>query len=152
MFSGTICIIKVTSAKRRMPSSLILPSTCKRPRESRGMPSGFRLSSNWSERNIGIRKCQPRLPSRISQRSKNPRIALCRGQECWGEHCFEPVMSCLALALNRRQHARAYLDLTESEIQEVLQGSTTRSPRTDAHRGQLGKLSSEVRQEGAGII
>ena len=47
-----------------------------------------------------------------------PKIALSRGEEAWGEHCFEPVMTCLALSLGRRVHARAYMDLTESEIPE----------------------------------
>lgn len=47
-----------------------------------------------------------------------PRVALDRGPEAWGEHCFEPVMACLALSLKRRDHARAYLDLTVSEISE----------------------------------
>ena len=47
-----------------------------------------------------------------------PQIALNRGPTAWGEHCFEPIMSCLALSLGRPLHARAYLDLTESEIPE----------------------------------
>ena len=47
-----------------------------------------------------------------------PKIALNRGPTVWGEHCFEPVMACLALSLGRPQHARAYLDLTESAISE----------------------------------
>jgi hypothetical protein len=47
-----------------------------------------------------------------------PRIALDRGPEVWGEDCFEPVMACLAFSLGHPQHARAYLDLTQSEIAE----------------------------------
>ena len=47
-----------------------------------------------------------------------PKIALNRGPTVWGEHCFEPVIACLALSLGRPQHGRAYLDLTESEISE----------------------------------
>ncbi|MEM1262477.1 MAG: hypothetical protein AAGH76_08775 [Pseudomonadota bacterium] len=43
-------------------------------------------------------------------------IALRRGESAWGEHCFEPIMSCLALAYNRPKHAELYLDATESEI------------------------------------
>ncbi|WP_018971981.1 hypothetical protein [Rudaea cellulosilytica] len=37
--------------------------------------------------------------------------------EAWGEHAFEPFMACLALSLGRRNHARAYLDMTEAEIE-----------------------------------
>lgn len=44
-----------------------------------------------------------------------PRIGFARVQ-AWGEDAFEPFMACLALSLGRRQHARAYLDLSESEI------------------------------------
>jgi hypothetical protein len=47
-----------------------------------------------------------------------PKIALNRGPAVWGENCFEPIMACLALSLERPQHARAYLDLTEGEIPE----------------------------------
>ncbi len=47
-----------------------------------------------------------------------PKIALERGEDVWDEYCFEPVMACLALSMDRREHARAYLDLTESEIPE----------------------------------
>jgi hypothetical protein len=47
-----------------------------------------------------------------------PKIALERGADVWGKSCFEPVMACLALSLEHREHARAYLDLTESEIPE----------------------------------
>lgn len=47
-----------------------------------------------------------------------PKIALKRGEGVWDEFCFEPVMACLALSMGRREHARAYLDLTESEISE----------------------------------
>lgn len=47
-----------------------------------------------------------------------PKIALERGEDAWGENCFEPVMACLALSMGRREHARAYLDRTESEIPE----------------------------------
>lgn len=36
----------------------------------------------------------------------------------WGPDAFEPFIACLALSLGRRIHARAYLDLTESEIEE----------------------------------
>ncbi|MGI9235254.1 MAG: hypothetical protein ACR2RD_16600 [Woeseiaceae bacterium] len=47
-----------------------------------------------------------------------PKIALERGADVWGKDCFECVMACLALSLEYREHARAYLDLTESEIPE----------------------------------
>ena len=47
-----------------------------------------------------------------------PMIALERGIDVWDTYCFEPVMACLALSLDHREHARAYLDLTESEIPE----------------------------------
>ena len=47
-----------------------------------------------------------------------PSIALSRGPGVWGTDCFEPVMACLALSLDRRAHAKAYSDLTESEIPE----------------------------------
>ena len=47
-----------------------------------------------------------------------PKIALDRGDNAWDKFCFEPVAACLALSLGRREHARAYLDLTESEIPE----------------------------------
>jgi len=65
----------------------------------------------------------PGVPSEISESYFSaiqdlPTIALSRGQECWDEHCFEPVMACLAISLGHRTHARAYLDLTESEIPE----------------------------------
>lgn len=40
-----------------------------------------------------------------------------RRTEAWGEHVFEPFMACLALSLGRRTHARAYLDMTETEIE-----------------------------------
>jgi len=46
-----------------------------------------------------------------------PRIGLDRAG-AWGEDAFEPFMSCLALSLGRRTHARAYLDMSESEIEE----------------------------------
>jgi hypothetical protein len=45
-----------------------------------------------------------------------PRIGFER-IEAWGEHAFEPFMSCLALSLGHRTHARAYLDMTETEIE-----------------------------------
>jgi hypothetical protein len=35
----------------------------------------------------------------------------------WGEDAFEPFMSCLALNLGRRTHARAYLELSQPEIE-----------------------------------
>lgn len=65
----------------------------------------------------------PEVPSEISESYFSaiqdlPKIALSRGQEFWGDYCFEPVMSCLAISLGHRTHARAYLDLTESEIPE----------------------------------
>jgi hypothetical protein len=44
-----------------------------------------------------------------------PRIGFDRVQ-AWGEDVFEPFMACLALSLGRRVHARAYLDMSESEI------------------------------------
>jgi hypothetical protein len=44
-----------------------------------------------------------------------PRIGFDR-MSAWGEDAFEPFMACLALSLGKRAHARAYLDLTESEI------------------------------------
>lgn len=47
-----------------------------------------------------------------------PQIALNRGVEVWDDYCFEPVMACLALSLEHRKHARAYLELTDSEIPE----------------------------------
>lgn len=47
-----------------------------------------------------------------------PELALSRGVEHWDEYCFEPVMACIALSLGRRTQARAYLDLTETEIVE----------------------------------
>ncbi len=50
--------------------------------------------------------------------SELPKIALARGDKAWDEFCFEPVVACLALSLGRREHARAYLNLTESEIPE----------------------------------
>jgi hypothetical protein len=37
--------------------------------------------------------------------------------DAWGENAFEPFMACLALSLGRRLHARAYLDLSASEIE-----------------------------------
>jgi hypothetical protein len=45
-----------------------------------------------------------------------PRIGFYR-VEAWGEDAFEPFMSCLALSLGRRTHARAYLDMSASEIE-----------------------------------
>jgi len=45
-----------------------------------------------------------------------PRIGFNR-VESWGEDAFEPFMACLALSLGRRAHARAYLDMSESEIE-----------------------------------
>ena len=44
-----------------------------------------------------------------------PHIGLDRVQ-AWGDDSFEPFMACLALSLGRRLHARAYLDMSESEI------------------------------------
>jgi len=65
----------------------------------------------------------PPLPDEVADDYKSAiqnlaTIALSRGKECWGENCFEPVMGCLALSLGHRQHARAYLDLTGSELTE----------------------------------
>ncbi len=48
-----------------------------------------------------------------------PEIALTRGTNVWDEYCFEPVMTCLALSLGRREHARVYSELTDSVIQEL---------------------------------
>ena len=45
-------------------------------------------------------------------------IALQRGEGAWGEHCFEPVMACIALTYNRPRHAELYLDASEQEIPE----------------------------------
>jgi hypothetical protein len=45
-----------------------------------------------------------------------PRIGFAR-VEAWGDDAFEPFMACLALSLGRRTHARAYLDMSEGEIQ-----------------------------------
>ena len=65
----------------------------------------------------------PEVPEAIrdsyfSSINELPNVALERGEDVWGEYCFEPVMACIALSLGRREHARAYLDLTESEIPE----------------------------------
>lgn len=46
-----------------------------------------------------------------------PRIGLDR-VDAWGDDAFEPFMACLALSLGRRMHARAYLDMSEPEIEE----------------------------------
>lgn len=45
-----------------------------------------------------------------------PRIGLDR-VAVWGADAFEPFMACLALSFGRRTHARAYLDMSESEIE-----------------------------------
>jgi hypothetical protein len=45
-----------------------------------------------------------------------PRIGFDR-VAAWGEDAFEPFMACLALSLGRRTHARAYLDMSQSEIE-----------------------------------
>lgn len=45
-----------------------------------------------------------------------PRIGFAR-IEAWDGDAFEPFMSCFALSLGYRTHARAYLDMTEIEIE-----------------------------------
>ena len=65
----------------------------------------------------------PEVPEEIRQSyfasiRELPKIALDRGADAWDKYCFEPVMACLALSLDHREHARAYLELTESEISE----------------------------------
>jgi hypothetical protein len=60
---------------------------------------------------------QRRSSCLTEQPSKSfPRIGFDRIQ-AWGKDAFEPFMACVALSLSRRLHARAYLDMSESEIE-----------------------------------